>query len=143
VIIESNHDPVRSSPPRAGSRRFPVRQEPGDFVDIPSGGDQGFFPVTGLPDLGKRDVGQKTIAKALAPFGLFRHMCVGDRLTHEIACTFLAALAKSYDFEVTEDGPPEHTRFHWAPNPEFRLRLTAKNESATRKTIVGGNSPRG
>jgi cytochrome P450 len=62
-----------------------------------------------------------------APFGLFRHMCVGDRLTHEIACTFLAALAKSYDLEATEDGPPEHTRFHWAPNPDFRLQLTTKD----------------
>jgi cytochrome P450 len=62
-----------------------------------------------------------------APFGLFRHMCVGDRLTHEIACTFLAVLAKSYDIEAANDGPPEHTRFHWAPNPEFRLRLTTKD----------------
>ncbi len=70
-----------------------------------------------------RFIGRKFSHIEYAPFGLFRHMCVGDRLTHEIACTLLAALAKGYDLEAVEDGPPEHNRFHWAPNPGFRLRL--------------------
>lgn len=71
-----------------------------------------------------RFIGRKFSHIEYAPFGLFRHMCVGDRLTHEIVCTFLTVLANGYGLEAVDDGPPQHTRFHWAPNREFRVRLT-------------------
>ena len=77
-------------------------------------------PDTFDPD---RFLGRKYMHSEYAPFGLFRHMCVGAQLTQVIARTFVAELAQGFDCQVVEDGPPEHPRFHWEPSPRFRIRL--------------------
>jgi cytochrome P450 len=59
-----------------------------------------------------------------APFGLFRHMCIGAQLTQEIGRCFVSELAREFALEAVEDGPPEHPRFHWEPNARFRIRVT-------------------
>jgi cytochrome P450 len=73
-----------------------------------------------------RFLGRKYLHSEYAPFGLFRHMCVGAQLTQVIARTFVTELAQGFDCQAVADGPPEHPRFHWEPSPRFRIRLSER-----------------
>jgi len=78
-----------------------------------------------------RFLGRKYEHSEYAPFGLYRHMCVGAQLTQAIARSFVAELARGFDCQAVEDGPPEHPRFHWEPNARFRARLRERPVSQT------------
>ena len=73
-----------------------------------------------------RFLGRKYLHSEYAPFGLFRHMCVGAQLTQVIARSFVTEFAQGFDCRAVEDGPPEHPRFHWEPNPRFRILLSER-----------------
>lgn len=78
-----------------------------------------------------RFLGRKYAHSEYAPFGLFRHMCVGAQLAQVIASTFVTELAQGFDCRAVEDGPPEHPRFHWEPNARFRVRIRERPAAQT------------
>ncbi len=78
-----------------------------------------------------RFLGRKYAHSEYAPFGLFRHMCVGAQLTQVIARTFVSELAQGFDCRAVEGGPPEHPRFHWEPNARFRIRIRERPAAQT------------
>ncbi len=62
-----------------------------------------------------------------APFGLFRHMCIGADLTMMIGCVFVHELAHKFAFHAVDDGQPEHSRFHWEPSARFRVHIERRS----------------
>jgi hypothetical protein len=40
---------------------------------------------------------------------------------------FVRELADSYELNVTADGAPEFTGFHWQPSSRFRVHLVSRN----------------
>jgi len=68
-----------------------------------------------------------------APFGLFRHICIGADLTMMIGRIFVHELARGFTLQATDDGPPEHPRYHWEPSSRFHIHL----EPRTRDRRLG------
>jgi len=62
-----------------------------------------------------------------APFGLFKHRCVGENLARAISRILIIELVRNYSFFVTRDGPREHGNFHWEPNRKFALCLEPRS----------------
>ena len=62
-----------------------------------------------------------------APFGLFKHRCVGEELARAIGRVLISELVRNYAFFVTNDGPREHGNFHWEPNQKFSLCLEPRS----------------
>lgn len=63
---------------------------------------------------------------AYAPFGLFRHKCIGADLTNMIGRMFVHELAHGFNLFTVDDGPPELLKYHWEPNAGFRIRLETR-----------------
>ena len=59
-----------------------------------------------------------------APFGLDRKRCIGGDLVLAMSARFVDRVARDYDWEITGDGPPLRSVYHWQPSPEFGLRAT-------------------
>lgn len=65
-----------------------------------------------------------------APLGIGNHSCIGGSLARAVAEEFVVELAWGFDLEPTSDGPREFSvNGHWAPSPEFRVTLTAREAS--------------
>jgi cytochrome P450 len=62
-----------------------------------------------------------------APFGLFKHRCMGEELARAIGCVLIIELVRNYSIFVTRDGPREHVDFHWEPNRKFSLCLEPRS----------------
>ncbi|MEZ5224247.1 MAG: cytochrome P450 [Ilumatobacteraceae bacterium] len=75
-------------------------------------------------DPGRFLSGPAPTAPAFAPFGLFRHTCIGAALTRSVVAAMLSTLACTAELCGAEevDGR-RHGRFHWEPDPAFRLSL--------------------
>lgn len=68
-----------------------------------------------------------------APFGLFRHRCVGAQLTQVVGRLFVTVLAENFDLAIVRDGPREHPRFHWEPHRNFSVAVM-RRPSETKTT---------
>lgn len=75
-------------------------------------------------DPGRFLSGPSPTAPAFAPFGLFRHTCIGAALTRSVVASMLSTLTSVAELRGAEaiDGR-RHGRFHWEPDPAFRLSL--------------------
>ena len=62
-----------------------------------------------------------------APFGLFRHRCIGADLTNLIGRIFVHELAHGFDLFTVDDGPLELPMYHWEPSSRFRIHLEPGN----------------
>lgn len=65
----------------------------------------------------------KTRSSEYAPFGLFKHMCIGWRIVYATNRGLLKALEENYTMHSTADGPVQHVWLHWNPNRKFRLHI--------------------
>ena len=73
-----------------------------------------------------------------APLGIDHHSCIGEALARTVAETFVRELAARYDVEVVADGPRGfNENGHWAPAPEFRVRLVAGAGDPSRSRPTG------
>ena len=77
-------------------------------------------PLSFDPD---RFTGRRLSRYEYSPFGRLEHRCIGEKLTIELASSFVARLCNDYDWSVVRDGPPEFNRYHWRPSERFRVRL--------------------
>jgi cytochrome P450 len=62
-----------------------------------------------------------------APFGLFKHRCMGEKLARDVGRVLITELVRNYSFFVTQDGPREHGNFHWEPNRKYSLCLEPRS----------------
>lgn len=58
-----------------------------------------------------------------APFGMYRHVCLGAQLTRRVAAALVVLLATEYRLVVTGNGPLEFDEGHWSPNRSMRVRV--------------------
>ena len=70
-----------------------------------------------------RFVDQSYPVQSFAPFGLFRHRCVGAQVSYLVGRIFVEEMARAYRLTIIDDGPRQHGRFHWQPSPRLRVRL--------------------
>lgn len=102
--------------PRGWMVRMCVREAHRDPEAFPS--PDLFDPdrfVTGVPS-----------APTYAPFGLFRHHCLGASLSRSVVATAILEIARRVELDLVEPAGRVHGRFHWEPDERFALRCTPR-----------------
>lgn len=61
-----------------------------------------------------------------APFGLYKHMCVGAHISHAASRALISSLVNDFVISSTQDGPLIHMWLHWAPSPYFKVAVSRK-----------------
>ena len=69
------------------------------------------------------------IGKRLATFGLGAHACIEPQLTETAVTVALTVLARSFEWQVVDDGPREYGWAHWQPSARFRVAFLRRDES--------------
>ncbi len=72
-----------------------------------------------------------------APFGLDKKRCIGGDLVLAMSARFVERMARDYDWEITGDGPPFRSVYHWQPSPQFSLRATRVTPTSSGGLITG------
>jgi cytochrome P450 len=82
-----------------------------------------------------RFLGRNYTLEEFAPFGLDKKRCIGaDFVVHLTAC-FVDRLSREYDWEITADGPPYRSVYHWQPSPAFAVRVKRRERSGMVGTV--------
>jgi cytochrome P450 len=82
-----------------------------------------------------RFLGRNYTLEEFAPFGLDKKRCIGaDFVVHLTAC-FVDRLSREYDWEITADGPPHRSVYHWQPSPAFAVRVKRRERSGMVGTV--------
>jgi cytochrome P450 len=71
------------------------------------------------------------VGKRLATFGLGAHTCIGPQLTETAITVALTELARSFEWQVIEDGPREYGWAHWQPSGRMRIAFRRRDEPGT------------
>ena len=73
-----------------------------------------------------RFLGRTYSIEEFAPFGLDKKRCIGADMVIQLSARFVERMAREYDWEIVEDGPPYRAVYHWQPSPRFALRATRR-----------------
>jgi cytochrome P450 len=70
-----------------------------------------------------------------APFGLYRHNCLGAHLTHAICRAFVIELARGFELQTGEKWSTERGIFHWQPLHGHRIDLYRRTAAAADQDV--------
>jgi len=69
-------------------------------------------------------------AAQYAPFGLYRHICIGGHIAHAASRALILSAATEFDIDAVQDGPLIHLWLHWAPSRFFKVAITNKTSGS-------------
>lgn len=73
-----------------------------------------------------RFVGKEYSLEEYAPFGLFRHNCIGAVFASTVGRIFVTELGTGFDIEPNGEWTTQYVPPHWRPRAGFRLGLKAR-----------------
>lgn len=71
-----------------------------------------------------------------APFGLYRHNCLGAFLTLRFCTTFILEISQGFNLEPASDWPTKHGRAHWEPKRGYQISLRQRTDEPQRKVAA-------